>query len=599
LSELSVRGLTVSAGTVNRQSRLENLTVQLPAGGITLVVGRTGAGKSTLLHVLAGLEAPQHGNVYYDNQPLWEKKKPNVELLRQIGVVFQDPEHQLFARTGQKEFDYSLRPYRLGVTDRQRRVQEALQAVDLPTDVLREFPLTLSGGQQRRLSIATTLATRPNWLLLDEPTAGLDAKSAQALLAFLLDYLTPADRSAIIATHDLEAFLPIAKSIVFLRQGQVLAHYSVAEALRNPEVFEEAEVGYPSSLELRIALQAHGFPLPLDTGISAEEMASAIAFALRVRHESLDSGLDSGSDIGSAGSSSASCLATATGPYSGLSDAVAEPPLSPEFQPGLQPDCQPTATATDRSNFDVRAKWVFYVLVSMGVFSQTHWLGLLTATSATILLTLASKLDYRNLLRTVRPVLYLMGLSVGLAGVHWNGNPSGTWAAGLGFSLAQAIPTFWQTWKFWLLLVLGVWFSTSSSQLEMRKGIEQVFGGLAKLRFPVAAFALAITLFLRFLPVLSTEQAKFATITRARGKSRAHSGRLRLRDLPAFTVPMLLSLFRLGENLALAMEARGCSGLPSPHGKHTSPPAHFSRKDWGLVMTGIVLLILFLGMAKY
>lgn len=598
MSELRVESLSVNSGTERRAPRLENLRLQLPSGGLTLLIGRTGSGKSTLLHVLAGLEAPAQGNVYYDHQPLWHKQRPNAALLRQNGVVFQYPEHQLFARTGQMEFDYSLRPYHLGIGDRQPRIAEALDAVALPMDVLGEFPLTLSGGQQRRLAIATTLATRPDWLLLDEPTAGLDAQSSQALLAFLLDYLTPTSRSAVVATHDLETFLPVATSIVFLRQGQVLAHYSVAEALRNPEIFAQAEVGYPTSLQLRLALQARGFSLPSDTGISAQEMASAIAIALRSKHDHSPQ----------TSTSTSTACATQLGegaPHTareGHSDAAIDAARAAT-----------AATSPDRSGFDVRAKWLFYVLLSTGVFLQTHWYGLLTATAATFVLMVVSKLDLRNLLRTVRPILYLMGVSVALAGVHWQAqppqptqpahaahpavHPAGALLAGLGFSFSQATPTLWQTWKFWLLLVLGIWFSVSSSQLEMRKGLEQIFGGLAKLRFPVAAFALAVTLVLRFLPLLSTEQARFATITRSRGKSKTQPGRLRLRDLSAFTIPMLLSLFRLGENLALAMEARGCSRLPVSQGTQATPPPQFRRKDWLLTSGGITLLLLLVAVA--
>ena len=589
MSELRVESLSVNSGTERRAPRLENLRLQLPSGGLTLLVGRTGSGKSTLLHVLAGLEAPAQGNVYYDHQPLWHKQRPNVALLRQNGVVFQYPEHQLFARTGQMEFDYSLRPYHLGISDRQRRVAEALDAVALPMDVLGEFPLTLSGGQQRRLAIATTLATRPDWLLLDEPTAGLDAQSSQALLAFLLDYLTPTSRSAVVATHDLETFLPVATSIVFLRQGQVLAHYSIAEALRNPEIFAQAEVGYPTSLQLRLALQTRGFSLPSDEGISAKEMASAIAIALRSKYD--NSPQTSTVCAAQRGDASPNTAPHGDAHSDGAADAA---------------QAASVVISSDRSGFDVRAKWLFYVLLSTGVFLQTHWYGLLTATAATFVLMMVSKLDLRNLLRTVRPILYLMGVSVALAGVHWQAQPVqpahtaqpfGSLLAGLGFSFSQAMPTLWQTWKFWLLLVLGVWFSVSTSQLEMRKGLEQIFGGLAKLRFPVAALALAVTLVLRFLPLLSTEQARFATITRARGKSKTQPGRLRLRDLPAFTTPMLLSLFRLGENLALAMEARGCSRLPVSQGTQATPPPQFRRKDWLLTSGGIALLLLLVAVA--
>lgn len=203
---------------------LQDVNAEFKQGRITLIIGSNGAGKSTLLEAMAGLRRVNGGDISLGGEPLWlrKRRKPlNRQVLLRFGLAMQHSESQWFAATVREEFRYSLRPYGNSEPEElERRISAALEATGLTSSVLEKDPWTLSGGQQRRLALACLHACEPDWLLLDEPTAGLDA-GGRAALCKLLEANRASGKGAIIVTHDLETLLPLADAVMVVERGYV------------------------------------------------------------------------------------------------------------------------------------------------------------------------------------------------------------------------------------------------------------------------------------------------------------------------------------------------------------------------------------------
>jgi energy-coupling factor transporter ATP-binding protein EcfA2/energy-coupling factor transporter transmembrane protein EcfT len=274
---IEVTGLTVCAERRSGRRLLEDMSFTLEDHTITLLVGRSGSGKTTLLRALSGLAEISGGSICYDGSPLWSQGRLNRSLLLRSSVAFQFPEHQLFARTVQGEFDYSLRPYGISGQEKADRVSRAMNGQLLPESLLGSSPFTLSGGQKRRTALATIAATEPQWLLLDEPSAGLDAVSVTRLKA----ELTAAKRHSgiVLSCHDLDAFLPVADRVLVLCGGRIAADVTPAQLYADPRPLLAAGVGLSDAMELAAALAAAGFAVPAQAR-SPQQMAAAIAAGL-------------------------------------------------------------------------------------------------------------------------------------------------------------------------------------------------------------------------------------------------------------------------------------------------------------------------------
>ncbi|MFX3634254.1 MAG: energy-coupling factor ABC transporter ATP-binding protein, partial [Candidatus Pristimantibacillus sp.] len=219
-----LKEVSVTAAGERNKKILDQINVDFPEGKITLLLGCNGSGKSTLLETVAGLRIIAEGEIKQGELSLWDKgrrrPKLNQAMVMGMGIALQQSESQWFAETVRAEFHYSLKPYKLVEAERDRRIKYAMEQADLPVEWLERDPWTLSGGQQRRLSLACLLACEPQWLLLDEPTAGLDADGIQRLCA-LLEAHRRAGRGAVVATHDLDALLPLADEVVVLADGRI------------------------------------------------------------------------------------------------------------------------------------------------------------------------------------------------------------------------------------------------------------------------------------------------------------------------------------------------------------------------------------------
>ncbi|BAM46285.1 energy-coupling factor ABC transporter ATP-binding protein [Amphibacillus xylanus] len=202
---------------------LRDLNFSIKSGSYVAIIGHTGSGKSTLIQHLNGLLKPTQGEVQIGNYVIRaDQKLADIkELRRQVGVVFQYPEHQLFEETIEK--DIAFGPENFGVSKEEvaKRIPEVMNAVGLSQQLLDRSPFDLSGGQMRRVAIAGILAMEPSVLVLDEPTAGLDPKGQQEIMEMFYDLHKRRNLTTILVTHSMEDALKYADHVIILEAGQI------------------------------------------------------------------------------------------------------------------------------------------------------------------------------------------------------------------------------------------------------------------------------------------------------------------------------------------------------------------------------------------
>lgn len=214
---------TYQPNTPNESHALKNINLTINDGDFIGIIGHTGSGKSTLIQHLNGLLKPSKGQVLVDGVDINQTKGVHLKEIRlRVGIVFQYPEHQLFEETVAK--DIAFGPKNLGLNEKEivKRVKEAMQIVQLDYNTLKNIsPFELSGGQKRRVAIAGVLAMKPKYLILDEPTAGLDPEERIKIRNYVSEL--SGKRIVILATHVVSDIECIASKILLLKQGKLMA----------------------------------------------------------------------------------------------------------------------------------------------------------------------------------------------------------------------------------------------------------------------------------------------------------------------------------------------------------------------------------------
>lgn len=236
-----------SAGCVypDGHRALRNLNLSILPGQRVGLVGANGAGKTTLLSLLMGLLPPVEGTVAISGDPLTPASLESVR--RRLGFVFQDPDDQLFMPTVMEDVAFGPRAARLPESEVTERVQGALEQTGV-SHLKDRFTWKLSGGEKRAASIASVLACAPEFLILDEPTAGLDPRSRRNLIALL----TSMPQGCLVASHDMDFVLGICQRTVILKSGEIAADGPTQELLRNQILLEDCGLELPLSLQNRL-----------------------------------------------------------------------------------------------------------------------------------------------------------------------------------------------------------------------------------------------------------------------------------------------------------------------------------------------------------
>ncbi|MFC2336459.1 MAG: energy-coupling factor transporter ATPase [Negativicutes bacterium] len=274
---------TYMPGTAFERTALSKITLTIEEGVLTAIAGHTGSGKSTLVQHLNGILRPTQGSVLVDGQDLSAKDKTSITARRRVGMVFQYPEHQLFEET--VEEDIAFGPKNLGLSSEEiaRRVRRAMELVRLDYDTYRErSPFQLSGGQKRRAAIAGVLAMEPKYLVLDEPTAGLDPRGRDDLLQRIVRLHREKKMTVIFVSHNMDDIARLADRVIFMHEGRVLLDRPPREAFREKLALKTAGLEEPETVTLLEKLQQRGLAVDTDA-FTAEETARRIIRALQKR----------------------------------------------------------------------------------------------------------------------------------------------------------------------------------------------------------------------------------------------------------------------------------------------------------------------------
>ncbi|MCY0894481.1 MAG: ATP-binding cassette domain-containing protein [Acidibacillus sp.] len=543
---------------------LDHLDCTINDQQITLIIGKTGAGKSTFLDAISGLIEIDSGFITYDEQPLWGKHRPSKEIILSTGNVFQSPWQQLFARTVDAEFIYSLKVYHLTKEEIEKRITSTLVQVGLPQTVRNDSTLTLSEGQKRRVALGSTFATEPKWLFLDEPTSGLDSNGAQRIVDYLLEQKKRIKGGIIIVTHDLDTFLPVADQVIVMQDGHIVAQMQPVELCAHPDVLLSADIGYPHYIELIQSLRQFGLPVPLEI-LSAKDMATWLLMnAIGIAHNHhIEEGEKNLIVETQSGSTEISSLAL--------------------------PEEQLEHLAM---RLDPRAKWLIYIMFSFGIFYQSDWIGLIFPALLTTGAVVISRVSYRKIGTVTKPFLFLIGISFLLSGLQFGHQPSLFHVGEVGFNFSNGLVTLLSLSKILLIMILGGLLSATTSPLQVKRSLEQPLSLLPMLRVPVEAFSLATMLIFRFIPIIFRETNRFSKITRARAKHYTKQGTITFTDIVALIIPLLLSVLQLGSDLVLAMESRGYQRIGME--RTSSTHLHMKREDYIALCIGLLSFVFLL-----
>ena len=280
---IEVKGLThiYSEGLPHESVALENVSFNVEDGQLVGVIGHTGSGKSTLVQHLNGLLRPKSGTIVVGDVDITADGVVMRDIRRKIGLVFQYPEYQLFEETVAK--DVAFGPGNLGLSqeETEQRVKEAIQMVGLDYDAVKNVsPFELSGGQKRRVAIAGVIAMKPEILILDEPTAGLNPKAHDDILAMVRAIHEQEKNIIFLISHNINVIAAMADKVIVMDRGQVAMDGTPAQVFSRGEELKAMGLALPDSMELVARLRRAG--MDIDTScLTMEQAADEIAKVLK------------------------------------------------------------------------------------------------------------------------------------------------------------------------------------------------------------------------------------------------------------------------------------------------------------------------------
>ena len=271
-----------SEGTAYEKQALKNINLVIGDGEFIGLIGHTGSGKSTLIQHLNGLMKATSGGVYYNGADIYDEDYSLKELRRKVGLVFQYPEHQLFETTVLRDVQFGPKNLGLPPLEVDLRSYEALKQVGIGEDLIDASPFELSGGQKRRVAIAGVLAMKPEVLVLDEPTAGLDPKGRDEILDQIAKIHAQQHITVILVSHSMEDVAKYVERIIVMDHGEAVYDDTPKKVFSHYKELEKIGLAAPQVTYAVQALRAQG--LPVDTGVTTvEEARLAILKALNER----------------------------------------------------------------------------------------------------------------------------------------------------------------------------------------------------------------------------------------------------------------------------------------------------------------------------
>ena len=252
---IEVKNVYFTYPTEPRVEALKGVSLSIQDGEFVAIMGQNGAGKTTLVKQFNGLLKPTKGEVTVDG--VSTRDISVAQLARKVGFVFQNPDHQLFSETVEEEVSFALRNFSFDADTLEKRVTWALNLLDL-TEYRKTSPFMLSGGERKRVALASVLAWDPKVVILDEPTIGQDHRQKENLRQFIVQ-LNSQGKTVVIVTHDVEFVAECNPRVILMTQGQIVADGEAKKILTDPELALKASIVPPQITQVFLGLADFGF----------------------------------------------------------------------------------------------------------------------------------------------------------------------------------------------------------------------------------------------------------------------------------------------------------------------------------------------------
>ena len=253
-------------GTPFETAALDSVSFSCEKGEIVGIIGHTGSGKSTLIQHLNGLLKPNSGTIYLRDKNIWSKEnEKNIRSVRfAVGLCFQYPEYQIFEETIYKEIAFGPKQMGIDEDEIRERVYRSMDFVGIDRAIENKSPFDLSGGQKRRVAIASIIAMKPQVLVLDEPCAGLDPKGRDTVLGLIKDYQRLEGNTVLLVSHSMEDVAKIADRVLVMNRVEVAMFGTVPEVYSRGDELKEMGLNVPEITDIFIKLNKMGIPCRTD-----------------------------------------------------------------------------------------------------------------------------------------------------------------------------------------------------------------------------------------------------------------------------------------------------------------------------------------------
>lgn len=554
---------------------LNDISLSVPSGRVTLIAGRSGAGKTTLACLAAGLTKAQSGSVLLGG---------TAPVPGEVALAFQNPEQQLFLETVEHELAFA--PRNLGCSEDEvaRRVSEAASQLEIK-ELLPSDPFCLSGGQARRVALASILTLNPRAVVFDEPTAGLDAP-ARAALHRLVQDIACKGLPVLVVSHDLEEWLAIADQVVLLADGTIAWKGTPGALASDIDAFVRAGLEPPESWQLRELLaQAEKRD---SAGVNGATSANRVA---QGQEAAAAWGPEGSVAQGPEGLAAQGPKATAARELKGV---ATQEPSSHGSEVAAKPG-RKDAAGRGLEGVDARVKVILLLVATAALFAARAPWALAMWAMLCLLVLRASGIGGKAVARALKPVALLFAFIVCANLVSCDGSADVAIAGSVGISTVGAARAATAVARIIMLVCLALSVAASTTPTKLAHACTSLMRPLGHIGVPIEDVGLVLSMALRFIPVVSEEAGRIRLAQRARGVNFDERSVLRrVRAWAAVLTPLVVGLFRRADRVAESMDAR-CYGQRSS-GKHRRVPLQPADK---LVLLGGLVVMAALTVLSY
>lgn len=562
---------------------LNDISLSIPSGRVTLIAGRSGAGKTTLACLAAGLTKAESGSVLLGG---------TAPVPGEVALAFQNPEQQLFLETVEHELAFA--PRNLGCSEDEvaRRVSDAASQLEIK-ELLPSDPFCLSGGQARRVALASILTLSPRAVVLDEPTAGLDAP-ARAALHRLVQDLACKGLPVLVVSHDLEEWLAAADQVVLLADGTIAWQGTPGALASDMDAFARAGLEPPESWQLRELLaQAEKRD---SAGVNGATSANT---ATRDQEAGAVQGPE-GVEVQEPRATEArdSKSTAAQGPKAAVARALKGVATQEPSSHGLGVAAKPSrkdAAGRGLEDVDARVKVTLLLVATAALFAARAPWTLAMWAMLCLLVLRASGIGGKAVAHALKSVALLFAFIVCANLVSCDGSADVAIAGGVGISTVGAARAATAVARIIMLVCLALSVATSTTPTKLAHACTSLMRPLGHIGVPIEDVGLVLSMALRFIPVVSEEAGRIRLAQRARGVNFDEGSVLRrVRAWAAVLTPLVVGLFRRADRVAESMDAR-CYGQRSS-GQHRRVPLQPADK---LVLLGGLVVMAVLTVLSY